>query len=60
MSANRKKEILANLKAIADCQNAKLCLSYHLREKLESEIDPVTKEKAMRLMEHLNLDQMDE
>jgi len=43
MSANRKKEILANLKAIAECENARLCLSYHLREKLQSEIDPITK-----------------
>jgi len=60
MAANRRKEILSNLKAISDCENARLCLSYTLREKLESELDPVTKEKATRLLEHLKLDQMDE
>ena len=60
MAASRKKEILSNLKAISDCENARLCLSHQLREKLESELDPIAKEKARRLLENLDLDHMED
>jgi hypothetical protein len=29
MAANRRKEILSNLKVISDCENARLALNYH-------------------------------
>ena len=60
MAANRRKEILSNLKVISDCENARLALNYHQREKLQSELDPLAKEKADRLLEHLCLDEMEE
>ena len=58
-ASQRRKEISSNLDAIIRVENAKLCFNHYERQNLERQIDPREKEKAAKLIEMLDLDQME-